>query len=225
MNKIKHKIIKFIYPKNVYGIVRILHFVMKITGLFPLKVKKTKFGRTPVFCKWGILSTVCYLILYFACLFHVIFFNLPKMKEEKKMDTEIVGLVGHGSQFIIESFTTLVLMYSIFPLIKFEKFIYETLHKIEILVNGLNIDYGATMKRARFLVASTILMQIFVFFVGALLTIYGSGDYNALDFLFVVIFPHLIIVIKVVSITTYVSILNFGFIEMEIFMRNILRDM
>lgn len=224
MNKIKHKIIKFIYPKNVYDISRILHFVMKFTGLFPLKVKKTKFGRTPVFCKWGILSTVFYLILYFGCLFHVIFFNLPKMKEEKKMNKEIVGLVGHVSQFIIESFTTLVLMYSIFPLIKFEKFIFETLNKIEILVKGLNIEYG-TMKRARFLVENTILMLICVFLIGAFLTIYGSGDYSALGFLFVVIFPHLIILIKVVSIIIYVSILNIGFIEMEIFMQNILRDM
>lgn len=219
MNKIKHKILKFIYPENVYGFARILHFVMKITGLFPLKIKKTKFGRIPVFCKWGVLSTVSYLIIYFGCLFHVIFFSLPKLKNTKKFNTELVGVVGHFSQFIIETFTTLVLMYSIIPLIKFEKYISETLHKIEFLVKGLDIDYGATLKRERFLFASTILMLICVFFVGALLTIYGTGDFNSFDFLFVVIFPHLIILIKVVSIMIYVSILKIGFMQMEIFMQ------
>lgn len=223
MNKIKHKIIKFIYPKNVYGIARILHFVMKITGLFPLKIKKTEFGRIPVFCKWGILSTVLYLIIYFGCLFHVIFFSIPKQIDAKKMDSELVHLVGHVSQFLIESFTTLLMMFSIFPLIKFEKSIYEKLNEIEFLVKGLDIDYRATMKRSRFLVWITILMLICVFIIEAMLTTYGSGDWNSVDFLLVVIFPHLIILIKVGCIMIYVSLLNIGFIEIEFFMQNILR--
>lgn len=223
MNKLKHKIIKFTYPKNVYDIATSLHFIMKITGIFPLKIKKTKFGRCPVFCKWGILTTIFYLIIYFCCLFHVCFYSLPKMKKAKKLDSEIVVSLSHYSQFLIETFATLIIMISIFPLIKFEKYIYETLDKIEVLATGLDFDYKATIKRGRILMATTSLIMIGVFITGAFLTIYGSGDFNTVDFLFVVIYPHLTILIKVVSFMIYVSILNIGFIELKILMENTLK--
>lgn len=223
MNKLKHKIIKFIYPKNVYDIATSLHFIMKITGIFPLKIKKTKFGRRPVFCKWGILTTTFYLIIYFCCLFHVICFSLPQLKEAKKLDSEIVVVLGHFSQFLIETFATLILMFSVFPLIKFEKYIYDTLDKIEDLVIGLDFDYAQSIRRGRILVATTSLMMICVFIAGTFLTIFGSGDFDTVDFLFVVLYPHLIILIKVVSFMIYVSILNVGFIELKILMENILK--
>lgn len=210
MQKIK-KFKYFSQPITVFSIFKILHFIMKLFGFFPFKIKHTKTGPKCVICVWGLILTTIHFLTYTSNYILV----LIEMQSNKHivhtsaMQT-IVDRFGSTIAFYIEGLSIFTLFASIVITKKAQQNILKLFYQSEYLLFEKSFNFDLL----QMFLYSLILLLNFIF--GATVTVmvymvYQAVSPTAIIYLMIRILPHFYILIKTSQFIFYILMLNFGF--------------
>lgn len=162
---VKSKIASHYHPSSIYDIAKTLHLVMKISGFFPLKIEETKTGTKPVICKFGVFFTILHLLLYLSSVIHFVFWSNVKL-----FSLSYGGKVGHYgciAILVLEGITTIILFLSVFPLMKFQNFVFKNVNNLESVCHQLKIDNTSLLFKSRCLIGFYIAFVTIFYLLGA----------------------------------------------------------
>lgn len=109
-----------IKPSTVFSVFKILHFVMRLFGLYPFKIEHTKNGPNLVICTWGVILTILHFSTYCFCYFKAINSKIPNSKINTTLYTSIVDKFGVNLLLILDGIIVFVFFLNIVITIKYK---------------------------------------------------------------------------------------------------------
>lgn len=205
----------FIQPITVFTIFKILHFIMKIFGLFPFKIKHAKTGPKCVFCVWGLISTTVHFLTY-TCNYILVFIEMHSNRNiivQTEMQT-IVDKFGSSIEFYVEGLSIFTLFASIVITKKAQRKILKLFYQSEYILfekcfnfDLLQIFLYSFILLLNLIIGATVTVMVYMF--------YQAVSPSAIIYLMVRILPHFYILIKTAQFVFYILMLNFGFISLN----------
>lgn len=195
---------------SVFTIFKILHFIMKLFGLFPFKIKHTETGPKCVNCICGLILTTMHFFTYFCSYISVLveLYSNPHIMKSKM--TSIVDRFGSTINLYIEGISIIILFASILIKNKAQKNILRLFYQTEAML----INKSFNCKFLQIFLYSFVLSLNFI--LGFIVSVTLYGFYQAVSstdiiYLMVRILPHFYILIKTSQFVFYILMLNFGF--------------
>lgn len=213
MNKIKGIFNTLFYPKNYRGLLVFLTLMMKVSGIFPVKVVLNKNKIQVKTCKWGVGCTISHLIVYLSSLI------------ANCMATNNVslpgGTVGHFGDNLLkgtEYISTIAIFASVFYSMRFQQISVDKYLQVKYIYEELKIDTTPLIRQSLYLIYLLMSLLCFNLCFGVFLVIY---TFNALfkilppiSVFFVTTLSHFYIFMKVSHFLVVAIMLNTTYKEL-----------
>lgn len=223
--KVKEKTEIYNHPQSIYHISKSVNLVMKLSGLFPVKIEETETGLKPVICKFGVFCTLFHLLVYLISVIHFVFLSNAKIS----LNYGKIADYGYIAILVLQGLTTLILFAGVFHMIKFQTYIIKYVSQLEIACFQLNINNKAIIHKSRYLIGFFIAFLIFLYILGA--TIFIHTQYVSMlglppiDLIIIGILPNIYLYIYVTYICIYVLAMHVCNSEFLKFMKIFLNEL
>lgn len=219
MKKIKSSYLQklkiLIKPTSVLSVFKILHFMMKLFGLFPFKLKKSKNGPKLAICVWGVILTTVQFIGYFYCYFEVLDKKMHSRGLNAKMFTSIVDKFGSELLLLFEGLTIFSIFSSVLLTFKPQNKIFSLFCEAETRFKDKEFNSSNSFELELlelFGFSFLLFLNLFVTFYVAIRfyveVTYKSGE---LIYLLVKVLPSIYIQLKSSQYVLYILMLHLGF--------------
>lgn len=125
------KLIFFLKPKTIFSAFTKINFILKLFGLYPIKIEQTKKGPKPVLCIWGVILTTIHFIAYCFCYFVALNMKLYRNSINKIVFISIVSKFGTQLLLIMEGLTVFCLFLNVFMTFKAQRNMISLFHQAE----------------------------------------------------------------------------------------------
>lgn len=216
MNKIKEIYNKIVHPKDYHGMLVFITLMMKISGLYPIKIVTKKGNFRVRICKWGVCCTITHFILYVSCVTHGTMNNIRHNFRPAGGST-----VGNIADFLLiglEELAAFVIFVSVFYSLSYQKIWLKKYIRIKNIYEELKIDNTDLLKKNQYLIYLFIsLLCIHMCFVIFLVIYSFYAVFKKLPpimLFFLTILPHFYIFMKVSHFIVAAILLNSSFKEL-----------
>lgn len=204
-----------VHPKDYDGLMIFLTLLMKISGIFPIKIVSNKTKLEIVICKWGVCCTIVHLIVYLSSLIyssiHTNFYIINRPGGS-------VGIFGAYLMMISELFSTISIFISVFYSLRFQRISFKKYFKIKQIYEELKIDAMALIRRSIHLIYLLISLLCIHLTLGVILVMYSFytifKKFPPINLLFLTILSHFYIFITVSHFLVVAIILNSTYKEL-----------
>lgn len=207
------KLKSLISPKSVLNVFKVLHFIMKLFGLFPFKLKPTRNGPKPVFCVWGLIFTTIHFIIYYYCFFVVMDEKIHISGLNASMYKTIVDKFGTQVLLVMDGITIFCIFSSVFLNFKAQINIFSICCQAENRLRDKEFNLCFDIELLKLFGFSFILLlnllNTFLCSVKFFIEIFNFK--GKLTYLLVRILPHFYIQLKTSQFVLYVLMLHLGF--------------
>lgn len=214
MNKIKEIFHKLVYPKDYTDLLVFLAFMMKLAGLYPIKVVSSANNIKVQLCKWGVCCTIVHLVVYLSSLIY----STTKENQYIIRPGGAIGNLGSsllsGSEFI----STFSIFLSVFCSLRFQKISLKEYIKIKQIYEELAIDRTTLIRQSRYLIYLLCSLLCIHLCVGISLAIYNFyiifQIFPPINIFFLTTLSHFYIFMKVSHFLVVTIMLNSSYKEL-----------
>lgn len=208
------KLKSYIKQTSVFNYVfKVLHFVMKLFGLYPLKIDQTKNGPKVVICVWGVILTVINLIVFYYCFFDVLNTKSQSNMIHTTISPSIVDKFGAKLLLYVEGLTVILIFISALINIKAEEKMLSLFYQAENMLKNQDLNLSFHIELLKMFSFSSLLFFKFVlaFIVSVKFFLAISHETGALIYVLARVLPHFYIQLKAAQYVLYVLMLHFRF--------------
>lgn len=169
-SSILKKLFFFIRPTSVFTVFKIINFILKLFGLYPFKIERTKKASKPVICLWGVILTTIHFIGYFYCYIKVLCVFFSKHFHGNEIyETNIftfVDIFGANLLLIMEGLTVFVLFLNVLITTKAQRYMISLFNLAENQLKDEELNHN--------FFSDFDLLKLFVFSLLLFINLFGS---------------------------------------------------
>lgn len=211
MNKIKEIFHKIVYPKDYNCLLVFVTLMMKISGLYPIKVVSSEKVQL---CKWGVACTIVHFTVYLSSIIY-------STTKENNYIVRQGGTVGQLGNFLLKSselLSTVSIFLSVFYSLRYQKISVKYYLQIRQIYKELGIDTTALIRQSLYLIYLLISLLCLHLCSGVVLTIYTFyvifKRFPPINIFFLTTLAHFYIFMKVSHFVVVAIILNSSYKEL-----------
>lgn len=213
------KLIFFIRPSTVFTVFKIINFILKIFGLYPFKIERTKNDTKTVICLSGVILTTVHIITYFYGYLkvHNIFCSKIGHSSEiyKTNIFTIIDIFGAHLLLVLEGVTVFSLFLNVPVTMKAQRSMTSLFNQAEIKLKdeGLYYHFCCGLDLLKLFAFSFLLFLNLLgsFWVSVIILFDAFNESANVYFAFARILPHLYIYLKTTQFVLYTLMFHLMF--------------